>query len=235
MIKVIGGDMRIMSQVTFIPGEETKRNHAMVTACSNDGNHPTKDEQMRTEVTLNAWGKNASIMAFYCYKGKQINVWGRLTSYTQDTGQVKANGDKILFRRNEISVERIQLLGDNKKKIQEKLDKNLAILKDNGRIAPEVVLTVDELLKSDNLPMVDYNPNAAAQTGMYGIARVYSKGRGFWDKSLGTAAAPVTTPLSQFTPAQIADAMALLQAQESAKKVHEAEVVDAPDPFKAGA
>jgi len=189
----IGSDLRVASEVTFIPGAtDPKRNHAILTVINNRGKHPRTGEDMTDEITLNFWNKYAGVAAHYLYPGKQINVEGRIQSYTEDTGQVRPNGGKKLNRKIEVVVTQMQLLGDSMKKINERVAKNIAMLKAAGRLPAEVILTAEELLKSDKIPMTDFAPAVAAQTGRYGFARVWSKDRGFWDQNLAAAAATTT-------------------------------------------
>jgi len=191
----IGTDLRVASEVTFIPGAtDPKRNHAILTVINNRGKHPRTGEDMTDEITLNFWNKYAGVAAHYLYPGKQINVEGRIQSYTEDTGQVRPNGGKKLNRKIEVVVTQMQLLGDSMKKINERIAKNVAILKAAGRLPAEVILTAEELLKSDKIPMTDFAPAVAAQTGRYGCARVWSKDKGFWDQSLATAATTTEAP-----------------------------------------
>jgi len=76
-----GTDLRVASEVTFIPGAELKRNHAILTVINNRGKHPRTQEDMIDEITLNFWGKYAGVAAHYLYPGKQINAEGRIQSY----------------------------------------------------------------------------------------------------------------------------------------------------------
>lgn len=191
----IGEDLRVASEVTFIPGAEAKRNHAILTVINNRGKHPRTGEDMTDEITLNFWGKYAGVAAHYLYPGKQINATGRIQSYTEDTGQVRPGGGRKLNRKIEVVVDNMQLLGDSMKKINERIAKNIAVLKAAGRLPQDVVLSAEELLKTDKIPMTDFVPAVAAQSGRYGLARVWSKDHGFWDQKIGqvTTAAPVQT------------------------------------------
>lgn len=235
----IGTDLRVASEVTFIPGAtDPKRNHAILTVINNRGKHPRTGEDMTDEITLNFWNKYAGVAAHYLYPGKQINVEGRIQSYTEDTGQVRPNGGRKLNRKIEVVVDNMQLLGDSMKKISERVAKNLAILKAAGRLPQEVILSAEELLKTDKIPMTDFNPAIAAQSGRYGLARVWSKDHGFWDQKLGqvvtaaATAAPATIDMND--PAAIMKHIASLQALLAAKAAPagDAATVDAgADPF----
>jgi len=207
-----GTDLRVASEVTFIPGAEMKRNHALLTVINNRGKHPTTGADMTDEITLNFWGKYAGVAAHYLYPGKQINADGRLQSYTEDTGQVRASGGRKLNRKIEVVVDNMQLLGDSMKKINERIAKNVAILKAAGRLPQEVVLSGEELLKTDKIPMTDFVAAVSAQSGRYGLARVWSKDGGFWDqKTIAAPVAPVTPGIDMSDPAALAAHVASMQ------------------------
>ncbi len=181
----VGTDLRVASDVTFIPGAELKRNHAILTVINNRGKHPRTQDDMTDEITLNFWGKYAGVAAHYLYPGKQINADGRIQSYTEDTGQTRPGGGRKLNRKIEVVVDNMQLLGDSMKKINERVAKNILAMKQAGRLPAEVIITAEELLKTDKIGMTDYVPAIAAQTGRYGLARVWSKDHGFWDQKIG--------------------------------------------------
>jgi len=237
-----GTDLRVASEVTFIPGAELKRNHAILTVINNRGKHPRTQEDMIDEITLNFWGKYAGVAAHYLYPGKQINAEGRIQSYTEDTGQLRPNGGRKLNRKIEVVVDNMQLLGDSMKKINERIAKNIAILKAAGRLAPEVVLSAEELLKTDKIPMTDFTPAVSSQTGRYGLSRVWSKDGGFWDQRIGQVA-PVTPAVTTAAPAvdlsdpaALAAHIAALQgALAAATKVEAPVITPAPTAVEAGA
>jgi len=209
----VGTDLRVASEVTFIPGAtDPKRNHAILTVINNRGKNPTTGADMKDEITLNFWNKYAGVAAHYLYPGKQINVTGRLQSYTEDTGQLRANGGRKLNRKIEVVVDNMELLGDSMKILGERIAKNLGILKAAGRLPAEIVLTAEELLKTDKLPMTDFNPALSTQTGRYGLARVWSKDRLFWDQNPGQSVAAAPAMVDMSNPAAIAKHIEALQA-----------------------
>ena len=157
----------------FLPGADVKKNHTLVTVIANRGTNKAGVE-MRSEVTLNIWGKYAGVAACHLDKGRQISFEGELTSYTEDTGLVGANGKKIPHRRNEVRVDKFWFGADTQKELAQRVGKNLAALQASGQ-----PLSGDALIKITRNATVDYNPALAAQTGMYGNARVYIKGQGF--------------------------------------------------------
>lgn len=193
-ILVVGMDVRTASKVTFIPGAEVKRNHAILTIINNRGINTANQQALQDEVTLNFWGKYAGVASFFLYPGKQINFEGRLQSYTTDTGTVK-NGKKVLIRKNEIVVDMMQLLGDSLKELNRRLGINSIVLKAAGRMQAQETFSVEELLRNpENIPLSDFNAAIAAQTGLYGKARVWSKDRGFWDEHLVGGGAGYVAP-----------------------------------------
>jgi len=230
----IGTDLRVASDVTFIPGAELKRNHALLTVINNRGKKPGTQEDMTDEITLNFWGKYAGVAAHYLYPGKQINAEGRIQSYTEDTGQVRPNGGRKLNRKIEVVVDNMQLLGDSMKKINERIAKNIVLLKAAGRLPAEVILSAEELLKTDKIPMTDFMPVVSSQTGRYGLARVWSKDGGFWDQKLGLAAPTKEIPIIDMSdPAALAAHITALQTVLAAASKAEAPVAAeaGADPF----
>lgn len=157
----------------FIPGETPNKNHAIVTVIANRGKSKAGVD-LRSEVTLNIWGKYANVAANHLGKGRQISFTGELLSYTFDTGTVNAAGKKVLHRRNEVRVDKFYFGADTMKELSERVGKNLAALQATGQ-----PLTGEALVKAVRNATVDYNPALAMQTGMYGNARVYIKGQGF--------------------------------------------------------
>jgi len=211
----IGTDLRIASNITFIPGAEANRHHALATAICNRGK--TDDgRELRDEITLNFWAKRAVNAAHYLYPGKQVNIYGRIQSYTQDTGQHTAAGKKVLNRRVEVVVTRMELLGDSMKMIEQIVAGNIALLKNAGRLPAEVVITAAELLKSNKPKPVDFNPAAVvAAGGKFGLARVWSKEHNFWDEKSGI----VTTPAAPMTGTPVDTAAALTMIEDLKKQI----------------
>jgi len=208
----IGTDLRIASEITFIPGQTELRHHALATAICNRGK--TEDgRELRDEITLNFWGKRAQNASYYLYKGKQVNIYGRLQSYTQDTGQTNANGKKILNRRVEVVVTRLELLGDSMKTIEQIVAMNIALMKNAGRLPADVVLSAAELLKSNKPKPVDFNPAVVAQSGKYGMARVWTKDHGFWDEKPGQINPTTSAPANAPDTAQLLEQIKALQAK----------------------
>jgi len=169
-------DTRIASDITFIAGTEEEHNKAFFTVMINRRDRNNKE--YHDEITVNAWGKTASIASIYCCKGKQVNIHGRISSWNNDTGQINGAGKKVYTRKTEIVATHIELLGDPMKLIEERVAVNLAMMKAAGRLPQEVMITAAELLKGNLPKLTDYNPEVARITGKYGNARV-------WDKTIG--------------------------------------------------
>jgi len=218
-----GLDLRVANVPTFVPGTEPKRNHAMVTVICNRGTNDRTKEEMSDEITLNFWSKLADVACCFLYPGKQINIKGRLQSWTEDSGTLKADGSHKLFRHIEVVVDDIQLLSDSMKSLNERMAINLMHLKESGRIPQEVQFSAEELLAPHHSPMTEFNAAIASVTGKHGYARVWSKGVNFWDQNLGklaavTPAVTVQPSIENSTPEQIRAYIASLESVLDAKE-----------------
>lgn len=151
----------------FIPGTEVGKNHTIITVIVNRGKSKAGVE-LKSEVTLNIWGKYAGAAACHLDKGRKIDFEGELLSHTTDTGTVTPAGKKMLNRRNEVRVSRFYFSGDTKKELMQRVSKNLAALQATGQ-----PITPDALLNISRNKTIEYNPVLSAQTGMYGNARVW--------------------------------------------------------------
>jgi single-stranded DNA-binding protein len=204
--------VRIAGDPTFIPGSDPSKNHTIVTAMVNRKGRDGKDYS--EDITVHFWNKNANVAANYLSKGKQCNIRGRLNSRTVDTGQVRADGKKILYRIVEVNATHVELLGDSLKEMQAVFDNYIISLKNSGRLDPNAQINFSEALPKKG-PMIDFNPALSAQTGKYGHANVWSKDKGTWK------------PVAQAAPASNeAATIAALEAQIAALKKGTATVVD---------
>jgi len=203
--------VRIAGDPTFIPGADPSKNHAIVTAMVNRKGRDNKDYS--EDITVHFWNKTANIAANYLSTGKQCNIEGRLNSRTVDTGQVRADGKKILYRIVEVNAIRCELLGDSLKELQAAFDNGIIALKNSGRLDPNAQINLNDILPKKG-PMVDFNPALSAQTGKYGHANVWSKDKGSWKP---TTATPV---------ADKAIDIAALEAQIAALKKDTAAIAD---------
>ena len=203
-----GTSVRIAGDPTFIPNlADPTKNHTIATGMVNRGKHPRTGADMTEEITLHFWNKGASMAANFLPKGKQCNVNGHIRSHVTDTGQVRADGKKILNRDISIVVSRCELLADSRREMEAAFNQGIANMKAAGRLPANVVLTLDEVLPKKE-KMVDFNPQLAAQTGKYGHAKVWSKDRGMWN----AATAPVQAVATAAIPDQ-ATVIAQMQAQ----------------------
>ena len=184
--KVFLTGVRVAGDPTFIPGTDPNKNHALTTVMANRKGRDGKDYSQ--DITCHFWAKQANMAANYLAKGKQVNIEGTLNTRTIDTGQVRADGKKILYRISEVRVIRCELLGDSLKEIQNAFDTGILALKNSGRLDPNTQISLNDVIPKKG-PMVDFNPALAAQTGKYGHANVWSKDRGSW-KSTTVATAP---------------------------------------------
>jgi len=176
LVTLIG--VRVAGTPTFIPGAEVSKHHTMLTVINNRGKNKAGVEQS-DEITLDFWGKYAQTAALYLDKGREINVIGELRSHTVDTGQTKANGKRDLNRNNSIVVDRFYFGADSKKELVARINANLAAAKAAGKLDPNATITGDDLIAVSRGAAYDFNPTLAAQTGMYGCAKVFVKGTGF--------------------------------------------------------
>lgn len=192
--KVSGTSIRAAGPPTFIPNlADPTKNHTMVTGIVNRGPHPTNGQQMTERITLHFWNKLAAVAACYINTGKQFNIDGSLRVHVTDTGQTR-NGKKVLNGDASVRVSNLELLSDSKKTMDAAFAQGLNALIAAGRLAPNTVLALDDFLpKKEKLQA--FNPALAAQTGVYGHAKVWTKDQLFWGGGKGSvvpaAAAPV--------------------------------------------
>ena len=173
---------------TFFPHQDPAKHRTLITVISNAKTRNGQD--IRDEFTLVFWGKYAQMAALYLKKGRAINVTGRLKSYSIDTGRVKPNGKREIYRLTTIHVDRFEFGRDTMKELVERITANLQKAKQEGLIPANVTITAEYLLAVEPKPFVDYNPAVVAQTGLYGNAKVFIKGQGF----LGPQNVPNATP-----------------------------------------
>jgi len=215
-LKALLTGARIAGDPTFIPGSDPSKNHTIVTAMVNRKGRDGKDYS--EDITVHFWNKNANVAANYLSKGKQCNIEGRLNSRTVDTGQVRADGKKILYRIVEVNATRVELLGDPLKETITALDNYIVSLKNSGRLDPNVQINFVEALPKKS-PMIDFNPALSAQTGKYCHANVWSKDKGSWK--------PVTTAT------QVSNETATIAALEAQIAALKKETAAVADPFVA--
>ncbi len=210
-ITLIG--VRVAGIPTFIPGSETNKHHTMLTVINNHGKNKAGVPQS-DEVTLNFWGKYAQTAALYLNVGREINVVGELRSFTKDTGIVKAGGGTELHRRNEVLVDKFFFGADSLKELSGRVNANLLVLKNAGKLDPNTTITAEDLLAVSRGAAYDYNPEHAAQTGMYGCAKVYISKVGFIQP--GVTPVPAMVVNSANADAKIAELTRQVEAMKAA-------------------
>lgn len=183
-------NVRVAGKVTFMPGSEPKRNHAMLTVICNRGKKPNTQEEMSDEITLNFWGKYADFAAKYLDVGREVNIDGELRSHRHQTGQINPTTQKpIIERRVEVLVNRCYFGKDSMKEVSARVNGKIAALIAGGRLPVGTVLTAEELLAVDRPNIGDYNPAIHDAIGLYGNAKIWRKGQGFVGTGVNTAAA----------------------------------------------
>jgi len=179
--KLVLTNVRLASDPTFFPHPtDTTKHRSLVTVIKNHGkNRTTGLERKPTEYSLTFWGPYAQTCALYLAKGRAINVEVAPKSYSRETGRVKPTGAKEINRTTTFDVKSFEFSLDSKKELVKRINTNLATAKAQGRLNPDATITAEELILVVRPQAYDYNPAVAAQTGMYGNAKVYIKGAGF--------------------------------------------------------
>jgi len=171
-------NVHIAGPPTFFPAADPNNHRCMLTVIKNRGKNK-KGEEMKEEFSLTFWGKYAQTAAIYLDKGRCINAQVAPRTYVKDTGQVRADGKRILDRQTTFNVISMEFGGDTMKELTTRVTANIQLAKSQGLLPPDTTITADYLLKNTRPQKYDYSPELAAQTGTYGNARVYLKGTGF--------------------------------------------------------
>jgi len=203
--KVFLTSARVAGNPTFIPGTDPAKNHTMVVVMVNRKGKDGKDYSQ--DITCHFWNKQANVAANYLSTGKQINIEGFLNTRTIDSGQMRPDGKKILYRLAEVKVTNHELLGDSFKEMEAAFDAGITALKSSGRLDPNTQISLNDVLPKKG-PMVDFNPALSAQTGKYGHANVWSKDKHTWKPTMAVAA-----PSAMASVPDKATAIATLEAQ----------------------
>lgn len=233
-------NVHIAGTPTFFPGADVNKHRCLVTVMKNRGKNKAGQE-MTDQMTLVFWGKYAQTAALFLDKGRCINAEVVPRPYSVDTGQIRPDGKKIIYRITNFSVRSFEFGGDTKKELTTRITANLQKAKAEGLIPMDATITADYLIAIERPTKYDYNPTLVAQTGKYGNAKVFIKGSGFV-QATGVVATAVQLP--EVMDTNDIDALqgrveALKEAKEAAanKEVVAAEVVgEGPtDPFKGAA
>lgn len=189
--KLVLTNVRLASDPTFFPHPtDTTKHRSLVTVIKNHGKKRDGTERTPTEYSLTFWGSYSQTCALFLHKGRAINVEVVPKSYSRETGQVKPTGAKVINRTTTFDVKSFEFSLDSKKELVKRINANLVKAKQEGRINPDATITAEELILVTRPQAYDFNMAVAAQTGMYGNARVYIKGQGF----LGAGAVPGAVP-----------------------------------------
>jgi len=223
---------------TFFPHNDPSKHRTILTAIHNSKTRDGRD--IRDEYTLVFWGKYAQMAALYLKKGRCINVMGRLKSHSIDTGRVKANGKREIYRITTVHVDKFEFGRDSMKELSARINANIQRAKAEGLLPPNCTVTAEYLLHVDAQPFVDYNPAVVAQTGMYGNARVFIKGQGFLGPQTMTQPGAPAAPTAQGNEALNALEAQIRALQEQLAQANQGQTapvntqgqaVATPDPF----
>ncbi len=233
---------------TFFPAADgDPKKHTLILNVMING-RKKKDGSRSVEThAVKFWGKYACIAAHQLKKGSAINVFGVYTTWQRDTGEVK-NGKKVIEEKTSVRCDQFEHAGMTQKEVAAMIDVNLAAYYTGiaaGTIHPQTKLTSEMLMKKPELSVYgDYNPALAAQTGMYGNARVFVKGIG-WLNGNGQVAQPasaipadkatvdaIARRIVELQQGQLVD-VAAMKAAEKVEVVPNAEVVAPIDAFAA--
>jgi len=163
----------------YFPGTEDGKGVLKVTAICNLGTGNSGEER-KTEINLAFWDGYAPLAAASLSVGRCIQGYGELRTHQKPSGVVDPNGKPIITREFEIRVMQIYFSGDTRKELTKTIDENLVAAKAAGFIPPNVSIRGEDLLKKTRLKPVPYNDALARKTGMWGNARIWKKGEGWY-------------------------------------------------------
>jgi hypothetical protein len=206
---------------TFFPAADgDPKKHTLILNVMINGRKKKDGSRSVTTVPVKFWGKYATVAAHQLKVGSAINVFGVYTTWQRDTGEVK-NGKKVIEEKTSVRCDEFFHAGMTNKQIAAMIDANLSAYYAGiaaGTIHPQTKLTSEMLMKKPELSVYgDYNPALAAQTGMYGYARVFVKGIGFL-KGDGKVVQPAV-PITNDPAAVDAIARRIIELQLEGKKV----------------
>lgn len=169
-----GTQMRVISKVTFIPGDQEHEHHAIFSVL---------DVQQKDAIPIHAWGKRAVMAAHYLYKGKCVNLTGRITTYLRDTGY----GDDKKHLQLEVHLTSLELLDDSlqhrMRGITEKLAEFFESASEEELKNPDIIKLGSELARNPHVTMESWDEDTVRTTGHFGHpdTKIWSKDKGFWE------------------------------------------------------
>jgi hypothetical protein len=191
----------------------------------NRGINPNNQQPMTSEFTFVWWGAYAETCCLYIPTGRAISALVAPRTRSIDTGRVKANGKKEIYRVTDFHVRAFEFGADSLKELVARLDANLLLAKQQGILDQNSTLSGQFLAQVKRPAKVPFVLALAEQTGMYGNARVFVKGRGWIGPG---AAVPAGVAVNPATVPTGVDEVSLLQAriaEINAQKAQEAAAV----------
>ena len=185
-------NVHVAGTPTFFPNADPKKHRCLLTVMKNRGKN-NAGQEMTDEMTLVFWGPYAQTAALFLDKGRCINAEVVPRPYSVDTGQVRADGKKIIHRITNFSVRSFEFGGDTKKELVARITANIQKAKQEGLLPVDATITAEYLIDIVRPQKYDYNPQLVAQTGKYGNAKVFIKGTGFIVPT-GVVASPSLVP-----------------------------------------
>ena len=176
--KLILCNARVAGPPTFFPGLTPDKHRTLLTVIKNRGKNKA-GQPLSDEYTLVMWGKYAQTGALYFTVGRALNVECVPRSYSVDTGRLKPNGKKEIYRLTNFHVRSFEFGADSKKELSARINQNIMTAKAAGQIDQNATVTAEILLAVTRPQKVDYNPAVHNATGMYGNAKIFIKGQGF--------------------------------------------------------
>jgi hypothetical protein len=224
-------NVRVAGIPTFFPGSDPKRHRCLVTVIKNRGKNRNTGQDMTETYGLVFWGNYAQVAANYLTVGRAINVLCTPRSWDVDTGRVKANGKKEMYRTAQFHVVRFEFGADSKKELVKMITENIQKAKAEGLLPAETTITADYLIARQKKQFLAYNGTVDAQ-GLYGNARVFIKGAG-WLQPGASAPAPAAAAPAGDLAAQVANLTQMIANIQSGNAAPAA--AQAVDPFEGAA
>ncbi len=178
--KIVFSNVRVASPATFFPHPtDPKKNKLMVNVIKNRGKDKTTGKSYSEVYSLVFWNRLASVGACHFPVGRALNIEAVPRTYSRETGKTKPSGKAEIISQTTWHVRSFEFGPDSMKELLGRVTGNIALLKQQGLLPATCTVTAEMLLVSNRQATVDYDPNAALVTGMYGHSKVYIKGTGF--------------------------------------------------------